>query len=280
MTPEATKQDLLYVSDARGHVDVFDYPSGKRAGILTGFQSPAGLCSDQSGNIFVVDTNALEVLEYKHGGTKPIKTLYTFGYYPFGCAVDPASGDVAVADFTSVIQGPGALSIFPKGRVMGSSYQDSAFNAYFFCSYDDHGNVFVDGADVGSYNTEFAELPKGSTSFTKVSLDKTIGYPGGVQWDGKYMAVQDAASRILYRFKLAGNKGKSVGSVKFSGDKSTLVHQFWIQAPSIVMPYGQTGRQVRQVGFWPYPGGGSATKTFSVKRATELVGVTVSLAKK
>lgn len=279
MTPAAAKQDLLYVSDARGHVDVFDYPTGKRAGVLTGFQSPAGLCSDRSGNVFVVDTNALEVLEYKHGGTKPIKTLYTFGFFPFGCAVDSASGDVAVADIASATEAAGALSIF-HGNELPSTYQDSAINAYFFCSYDDHGNVFVDGADVGSYHTEFAELPKGGTSFTEISLDKTIGYPGGVQWDGKYMAVQDSASRILYRFKLTGSKGKSVGSVRFTGDKSTLVHQFWIQAPSIVMPYGSTYRQVRQVGFWPYPAGGSATKTFSVKRATELVGVTVSLAKK
>ena len=197
-----------------------------------------------------------------------------------GSTVDPANGDVAVADFTSVTQWPGALSIFHNGKVLPSSYQDSAFNAYFFCSYDDRGNVFVDGADVGSYHTDFAELTKGSTAFTNILLDKTIGYPVGVQWDGKYMAVQDTASRVLYRFKIAGDKGKSVGSVRFAGDKSTLLHQFWVQAPSIVMPYGPTGRQVRRVGIWPYPAGGTATNTFVVTRSTELVGVTVSLAKK
>ena len=172
--------------------------------------------------------------------------------------------------------GSGRRLHLSSGQTFPSTYQDAAFNAYFFCSYDNSGNLFVDGSDYGSYHTEVAELPSSSTSFTTISLDRTIGYPGGIAWDGTYLAIQDTASRILYRFKIAGAKGKAVGSTIFKGDRTTLIHQFWIAGSSIVVPYGTTQRLVRKVGFWSYPGGGSVTKSFSVAHSTELVGVTLS----
>lgn len=280
IAPEAKPQDLLYVSDAQGNVDVYTYPAGKRAGVLKGFNSPAGLCSDRAGNVYVVDTGLLEVLKYKHGGTKPVQSLYVMGFYPYGCAVDPSSGDVAVADFASQKQGPGGLSIFHPGQTFPSTYQATGFNAYFFCTYDNAGNVFVDGADYGSYHSLFAELPNGSTTFTPISLNATIAYPGGITWDGNDLVTQDSSSRILYRFKVSGTTGTSVGKTAFKGDRSTLIHQFAIDGTSIVMPYGTTGRAVRKIGFWPYPGGGGATKSMAVAHATELVGVTLSAGRK
>lgn len=279
MAPSAERQDLLYVSDSKGHVTVFSYPGLKQVGLLEGFKSPAGLCSDpRNGDVYVVDTNSLDLFKYKHGGTKPIKTLSVFGYYPFGCAVDPVSGDVAAANYAAQPSGPGSLSIFRAGAFFPTTYTDSAFNAYFFCSYDDHGNIFVDGADNNSYHTEFAELQKGAASFRTVHLDKLIGFPGGVQWDGTYMALQDTISRVLYRFKISGSHGKSVAAMRFKIDRSTLVHQFWIQGRTIVMPYGNVSRQVHMVGSWPYPAGGSPSKSVTIAHAAELVGVTVSLA--
>jgi hypothetical protein len=202
-----------------------------------------------------------------------------FGYFPFGCAVDPASGDVAVANYSAQPSGPGSLSVFRAGAFFPTTYTDPDFNAYFFCSYDDHGDIFVDGADTNSYHTEFAELPNGSGSFKAIALDKTIGFPGGVQWDGTYMAVQDTESRVLFRFKITGSRGKSAGAVRFKSDRSTLLHQFWIAGHAIVTPYGTFSRLVRDVGSWPYPAGGSLTKSIGVAHATELVGVTLSAAR-
>lgn len=278
MEPTAAKGDLLYVSDTRGSVDVFSYPDGRAVGVLRGFRNPAGLCSDPKGNVFVVDTDNLEVLKYHHGGTKPIKTLLMFGYYPFGCAVDPKSGNVAVANFSSQSQGAGSLSIFVSGQAIPRSYTDAALNAFYFCSYDDQGNVFVDGADSGSRHTKFAELANGSSTLANVTVDKTIMYPGGVQWDGTYLTVQDAATGILYRFKMSGTNGKSAGTLQVNGDKTTLEHQFAISGKTIVMPFGGSKRSVTKVGFWVYPEGGALTKSLTVKRAAELVGVAVSLA--
>ncbi len=82
MSPQAASEDLLYVSDSDGHVDVFSYPDGKQVGVLKGFSSPAGLCSDSKGDVYVVNTNLLNILEYKHGGKKVIATLNDFGHYP------------------------------------------------------------------------------------------------------------------------------------------------------------------------------------------------------
>jgi hypothetical protein len=280
ISPAATQQSLLYVSDAHGSVNIFTYPDGKPAGELKGFSSPAGLCSDSSGNVYVVDTGNFELLEYKHGGTKPIKSLYVMGYFPYGCAVDPSSGDIAVADIASQKQGPGGVSIFQPGQAFPSTYQDAAINAYFFCSYDTNGNVFVDGADYGSYHTLFAELPKGSTNFTAIAIDKTIGFPGAVAWDGGDLVTQDTASQVLYRFKVSGSKATSVSSASFNGDRTKLIHQFAIAGKSVVMPYGTVGRIVRKVGMWPYPSGGAESKAVDVKHSTELVGVTVSVPRK
>jgi|HubBroStandDraft_4_1064222.scaffolds.fasta_scaffold00014_64 hypothetical protein len=282
MLPEATSEDLLYVSDAAGVVDVLSYPDGKLVGVLKGFSSPAGLCSDAAGNVFVTDTNNLNILEYRHGAKKPLKTpLNDFGHYPFGCAVDPGTKNVAVANYASTLKnGPGSVSVFVGGKGEPHSYQNTAFNAYFFCSYDDKGNLFVDGADYGSYHTLFAELANGSSTLTSVTLDKTIGYPGGVQWDGKYIAVQDTYGHAIYRFSISGSSGTSMGAVHIKGDKSGLLAQFWIDGNTVVVPYGTKPRETRSVGLWPYTGGGSPTKGFAVEHATELVGATVSLAKK
>jgi len=278
MEPSAKRQDLLYVSDSDGSVTVFSYPGLRQVGLLQGFKSPAGLCADpRTGDVLVVDTNSLAVFKYKHGGTKPVKTLGLFGFFPFGCAVDPTTGNVAVANYSAQPSGAGSLSIFRAGAFFPTDYTDPNFNAYFFCSYDDRGNLFVDGADSNSYHTEFAELPNGKTSFKTIRLDKLIGFPGAVQWDGTYMALQDTISRILYRFKITGSNGKSAGAVRFKVDRSTLIHQFWIQGDAIAMPYGKVSRLVRVVGHWPYPAGGSPNKSKALANATELVGVTVSL---
>jgi len=281
MSPMAASQDLLYVSDSRGVVYVYSYPGGKLQGELRGFQSPGGLCSDPAGNVFVVNTNALDVLEYKHGGTQPVQELNDFGHFPFGCAVDPKTENVAVANYASTLKlGPGSVSIFDGGKGVPHSYQDSAFNAYFFCSYDDKSNLFVDGADYGSYHTLLAEIPAGKSTFTNIAMNQTIGYPGGVQWDGTYLAVGDAFADALYRFKISGKKATSVGKTAFKGDHANLITQYWIDGSTVIVPYGTLARDVRKVGFWPYPGGGSPTPTLDVPRASELIGVTVSVAKK
>lgn len=279
MAPGTADSDLLYVSDAKGVVDVFTFPAGAPVGELTGFQSPAGLCSDSSGNVFVVNTNGSDVLEYAHGGTKAVRTIFDGGEYPYGCAVDPKTENLAVANYITTKVGAGSVSIFIGAKGGGRTYQDPNFSTYYFCSYDDDGNLFVDGADANSVHTLFAELPKGKSKFTDITLDQTIGFPGAVQWDGQYVDVGDTFGHDLYRFKIAGAKGTSAGRLGFGGDRSMLVGQFWIEGSTIVSPYGTFSRGMHKVGLWAYPKGGSPSASIDVRNSAELVGATVSVAK-
>ncbi|HEY6325402.1 MAG TPA: hypothetical protein VIW73_02655 [Candidatus Cybelea sp.] len=282
MAPGAQSGDLLYVSDTGGRVYVYSYPAGNHVGTLHGFKGPEGVCSDSAGDVYVIDTPAVAVFKYAHGGTRPIEKLHVYGYWPQGCSVDPVTGDLAVADFASNPQaGPGAVTIYKNGRGMGTSYQDSSFGEYFFCSYDAKGNLYVDGTNVGTTQTQLAELPRGSTSFTNITLDKKVGpYPLAVQWDGKYVALQ-GSTRALYRIKVSGSTGRIVQTTLFQGDHSDLVAQFWIAGRTILIPYGSGRRIVKKVGLWPYPGGGAVSKSIQAPHLTaELFGTTLSAAQK
>lgn len=278
----AKSGELLYVSDTNGHVYVYSYPAGVRVGELTGFKGSEGLCSDSGGNVYVIDTPAVAVYKFAHGGTKPLEELHTLGYYPQGCAVDPTTGDLAVADYAgNPSLGPGAVTIFKKGKGVGTSYQALGLNEYFFCGYDPEGNLYVDGTNGATSQAELAELPQGSTSFTNITLDKNVGaYPLGVQWDGKYVALQ-GSTRALYRIRVHGSTGSVVQTTLFKGDRSDLVAEFWIAGRTILIPYGNGRRVVRKVGVWAYPAGGEATKSIDApRRAAELFGTTVSVAPK
>jgi hypothetical protein len=143
---------------------------------------------------------------------------------------------------------------------------------YRFCGYDSNGNLFVDGVN-NSSSFVLAELPKGSASFTNIDFTQKIEWPGGVQWDGKFVAVGDTDTGTIYRTNAAGTVK---GSTQLSG--SNYVNQFWIVASSgrkkhkaggIAAPSQDGG----VLGIYKYPAGGSPTATISV---SEPFGATVS----
>ena len=77
MLPEAPKkQSLLYVSNqGTGNVTVYTYLNGGGlvlVGTLTGFSRPTGMCTDNLGNVWILDYGTRKIFEYAHGGTNPI----------------------------------------------------------------------------------------------------------------------------------------------------------------------------------------------------------------
>jgi hypothetical protein len=105
MLPEATSENLLYVSSSSGFsgiVRVYSYPHGRRVGALTSLTYAGGECVDSAGDVFIVEFSGPSsagstVYEYAHGGSTPIATLADPGS-GFGCAVDPTTGNLAVAN--------------------------------------------------------------------------------------------------------------------------------------------------------------------------------------
>jgi hypothetical protein len=250
--------DLLYVSDTvSGDVYVLSYPQGVLQKTLIGFTDPGGECTDSKGDVFVTSTGGSDVVEYAHGASKPAATLKDAGYFPIGCSVDPLTGNLAVTNFSTTGSGQGDVVIYKhaKGRPTGD-YTDSKIENMLLCSYDDKGNLFLDGLGQGSA-FEFAELRGGGTSITNVALDQTITTAGGVVWDGTYVAVGDQSDNVIYRFAISGNKGTKVGSTTLGG--AVEVFQFSIDGSRVIGP--DAGAE--DVGIWKYPKGGSALKTFT-----------------
>src|ERR1700678_764279 len=100
MSPKAGQEpNLLYVSNPT-NVAIYTYENAqdiKLVGELTGFRTPEGLCSDRDGNVFIADGAARKIYEYAHGGVKPLRIITRSTGYPYSCAVDPNTNDVAIS---------------------------------------------------------------------------------------------------------------------------------------------------------------------------------------
>jgi hypothetical protein len=290
MAPEAKEKDLIYISDLIAQVvDIYTYgPGHKLVGTLTGFFNPEGLCVDKAGDVFVVnDTSGgvHQITEYAHGGTSPIQNLVNPNGNVNGCSVDLKSGDLAVTNFWGPTEGTGGVSIYKHATGNPTSYTDPNIYYYYYDGYDNKGNLFVSGLSYASQQG-FAELPNGGSAFTDIALNQTIYLPGGVQWDGKYMAVGDQVAvkrnftSVIYQFSISGSAGTEVGVTTLAG--SNQVAQFWIPKVGMGKKGGTTVIAPNQGGkdtlFFDYPAGGSPIGT--ILGETDPIGSTVSLAKK
>ncbi|MGA8575786.1 MAG: hypothetical protein WB609_08930 [Candidatus Cybelea sp.] len=281
MQPQLVRQttgDLIYAASSGDAIDILSYPEGR---FIESFApantlSQQGLCSDSSGDVFVASLDGGKqgyVYEYAHGGSQPIQTFPEKQTWPFGCAVDSLTGNLAVSSINSV-GGPGYVAIYKKATGAPTVYRDPEFSNYYFCGYDDKGNLFVDGTGGGD-QIYLADLPKGSSSFSTFSLRKSITEPRQIQWDGKYisLAEQDKRSYELHRLSFSGSTATIVGTTKL---RKWLAHglvQSWIEGNAVLVP---TGHVEGQLGFWHYPAAGRPTK--KVPKLSGLLGVTISRA--
>jgi len=253
MLPSAKKTDLMYVADAGNYnVYVYDYPSGTAVGTIdSAYGSPTGLCVDKKGDVFVTEYNGQEVLEYAHGGTNPIAELYDDGQ-PVGCAIDPITGNLAVANEMSASGGYGNVAIYLKAKGMATEYQDLPYLSLpYWCTYDNRGNLYVDGEyNQSGFKFAFAEMPAGSTNFTQISLPNANGLPpSNVQWDGKYLTVLDQGGNSIYQYTISGTKATLKHTIQLAGAGDCA--QSWI-VPGLLY-CGDAGNDNGEV--FKYPSG-------------------------
>jgi hypothetical protein len=267
----AAGNELLFVSDTiTSDVYVYSYPQGKLAYTLTGFTDPAGECAAPNGDVFITNTGASNILEFAPNSQYPLEQLKDPGYFPVGCSVDPTTGNLAVTNFSSSSSTLGDVVIYKhaKGRPTGH-YTDPNLAEPSLCGYDGAGNLFVDGQGPSSGPFAFAELPKGGTKLKDITLDQPIAFGGGVQWDGKYVAVGDQSNNTIYRFAISGRSGTKAGKTVLRG--ATQIFQFWIQGSKVIGADAYGG----DVGKWQYPAGGRPVKVIGGLYAP--LGVTVSV---
>src|SRR5579871_1712717 len=221
MLPDASGQDLVYVADLGAFyhqgVDVYSYPQGKMVGFIQpDYDNFAGLCADNQGNVWVLTwaTNGQAFYaKYAHGGTQPVMDIIAEGV-PSSCAVDPSTGDLAIANFEdfSISRSRGSIEIYPPGQYRGQAYYDDSIRHYHYCTYDSKGNLFADGET--SYVNE---LPRRASAFLHVYFNKNIK-PGSLQWNDGSLAVTVVGGArgpiLIDRVSVKGSGAHVIGTTK------------------------------------------------------------------
>ncbi|HEY3676603.1 MAG TPA: hypothetical protein VGK84_11485, partial [Candidatus Tumulicola sp.] len=56
--------------------------------------------------------------------------------YPVGCAYDPKTGDLAVANIITTVDGAGNVAIYSKAKGSPKIYTDGSLQRMYFGAYD------------------------------------------------------------------------------------------------------------------------------------------------
>jgi hypothetical protein len=269
---------LLYVSDlGRWDVYMYTFPSLRIVGKLTGFNNPQGLCSDAAGNVWIVNAGTDQVLEYAHGGNRVIATLRDPVGVPVGCAIDSATGDLAVTNLYN-FSGAGEVLVYVKAAGTPRIYSNSSVYSYYFAAYDRSGNLYVSGsAASGEYL--LTTLPKGGKALSLITVKGgTIYFPGTVAWRSSTLLLGDQHCKngftsCFYALSLSGKTATIEHSIAL--ESSCDVVQAWAGATQIAGANNGAycaGRPSR-VEIWPFSGGKPSK---SVASPREPVGTTLS----
>ncbi|MBV9719467.1 MAG: hypothetical protein JOZ77_09105 [Candidatus Eremiobacteraeota bacterium] len=277
---------LLFISDATyGDVYIFTMPHLALKGTITGFVEPQGMCSDASGNIWLANTEGNgsaggTLVQMSRTGTV-LKTIDDNGYYPVGCAVNKANGDLAVTNIISTSDNAGNVQVYANGSGTPTTYTAPNTFEYFFAGYDPSGNLLVDGeANISRTQTTLAELPAGSSSMKAITLSGSISFPGLVQWynDGNYWAVGDQNANVVDWVTLSGSTASITGStpIGVSGDmvQGTIAAngEKYLAGGTINLSSGSS------VNRYPWPAGGTPTNSYQFAQSAynEPIGAAVS----
>lgn len=286
VSPDAKDEPrLMFASDAGlGDVYIFALPSMTLKGTLTGFSEPQGMCSDNDGNVYIANTNATQVLKYSRTGT--LLATYSDAYgYPVGCAVDPATGDLAVTDIYG-FSGAGQVLVYTKPSSPPKVLTNPGQYYYYFAGYGPGSSLWESGRDSsGVYMLSGC----GASSCSTIALrGGTIYFPGAVQWDGTHgtwvvfdQLCGNTTAACSYPVSARGVLGTATnysdptgGAVcdLIQGDVAADHHKYVVGGD-----YEYCGATTTSYDRWGYTGGGNptafsaATNTYSVPS-----GVTVS----
>jgi hypothetical protein len=270
MLREAKDDDLLYVNANRpsaggGEVLVYTYPGGKLVGTLGDFNNPAGLCSDNSGRVFVTiggfEGLSPSVQEYSHEG-RWLATLSVPAPWATTCSVDPTTGNLAVLN--------GGTNVYIYQNTQGEpvTYSTGLENATF-CAFDAAGNLFLVGQDHDKKSQLVEMLVGGSGTFQTIKLDRKI-VPTRIQWDGADLAVGGTQPTVIYRMQVSQGHAKTMSRVRLIGAGNS---QFWISGSTVARA---TDARMK-IGVWNYPGGGRHENVTKQALPYQAFGLTVSL---
>ena len=247
------KNPKEYISNFySGVVLQFDFPkSDVSTATISGVSDPQGECA-QNGNkaFWVVAAGSDEIEEFAYRGSSPVVTLSESAGEPASCTIDAKTEDMAVT-----ILGAGDVVIFTDTKGTGTTVADGLASSYF-PTYDNKGDLFVDGV-TQSDTYGVVEMASGKSSFKAVTLPNTIEFPGGMQWDGTYVTLNDQSGHAIYQYSISGDVATLKGTVSLSGSSDCV--QTWIAKKVVYCP--DAGNEDTEV--YAYPAGGSPIATLS-----------------
>jgi hypothetical protein len=152
----------------------------------------------------------------------------------------------------------------------------------FIATYDNKGNVFVEGVKGSGSQFVLAKLPRGGNSFENITLNKQVGGAGELDWDGKFLTIPAYLGQSeIYRFDVRGGSGRFVGATQPRRIRGGI-DQYWIVGKQIVIAYSWKPCHAicddeGTVGIWNYPSGRVITKHFTPDGSPS-TGMALSLA--
>jgi hypothetical protein len=261
------KPRILFVSDS-GTEDVYMYslPAMKLKGTLTGFSEPQGMCSDTKGNVYVDNTGTDQVIELSREGTV-LNTYTDPDGYPVGCAVDPATGNLAVADIFG-FYGAGQVLVFTSPTATPKVLSNPAQYFYYFIAYGPGSSIWVTGRN--SYGTYMVSGCGASSCSTIPLSGGTIYFPGSVQWDGARsqwvlwdQLCGDTEAACSYPVSASGALGAATTYHNYNGGNVCDMVQATIGGNKFGFvggsDYEYCGAASPSSGRWAYTAGGSPT---------------------
>jgi hypothetical protein len=164
---------------------VYDYPSGKLVGRLTGFYDPRGMCVDKNGDVYISNYQYGLLIEYAHGGTNPVRICEDPSGSLVGCSIS-AAGDVSATATNEVCTWKGGIANDSPACIDGNSTSCIYFATF---GYDHAGDLVGMGETNGSIVA--CMIPAGKTTMEKLSTSGiTVNFDlEGTSWDGRYIAL-------------------------------------------------------------------------------------------
>jgi hypothetical protein len=262
VSPEAERGDLLYVLfryyGSKGYVgeaEIYTFPGARLVGKLTGFSDPHNICSDANGNVWIMDYGGSDYLttlhEFAHGSTEEIATLSDPDGTAQACAVDPTTGNLAVANLRSYGDYGANVLVYPNAQEPPTEYGTVTVDWPRSATYDDAGDLFVAG-QVGVYGAAANELKKGSSAF-QLFKPKPFGRPHiGAEWGDGYL-TDIHRPYLINRYRIKNGDGFYVGSMTLD---VSYIRYFLVHDRYLVASDGSSS-----VYFFKYPSGGNPITT-------------------
>lgn len=254
----------IFVSDAADNVVNIYNTKGKLLGQLTGFSQPQGLATDGKGNLYVADTSNSQIQVFAPPYTGSSKKWSDPGQYPAGVAVSYDGKYLAVTNIITTAGGPGSVTLYKHGKA-GPTISNTDFARAYFCAFDDHGSLFVDGSNSSGVVEigEIAHLTNGGKKWKTLTYSQSISFPGGVQvTTGDTIAIDDQLGPSVYTFKppVGGSLGSPIATTPLTGSSDPVTFAFTKNNKDL----WTADAGLASSNEFAYPAGGSPVATISV----------------